>query len=92
MPAKQGRKLEEVAGEIVNHLLAEDGVAGEESREVQIGHSILSLVSRMQSSLPNIQPEMQRQLTELRALGNTLLRLHQNPSAEQAPHNETPVQ
>jgi vacuolar-type H+-ATPase subunit I/STV1 len=68
-------KLEDFGREIVNKILNEDNPT-EELQEVQIARGILNNVSRLQSSLGDTAPEVQRELTSIRAAANNLIRLH----------------
>lgn len=68
-------KIEDFGREIVNKILNEDGPA-EERQEVQAARGILNSVARLQSSLGETAPEVQRELTSIRAAANNLIRLH----------------
>lgn len=72
-------KLEDVGAEIVRQLLGEDGPA-EERVEVGEARAILDSLKRLQSSLGEASPEVQRELTSIRAAANSLLRMHSGES------------
>ncbi len=76
LPKKKAcMSLEDYGREIVSSLLAEDG-PGEEMQEVQEAKVILQSVSRLQSSLGDTPPEIQRELTTIRSAAHSLLRMH----------------